>query len=118
MVKPAALITKTGVIAVCATPATLGSPRYQQLKDRYAQSITVIEPDCSQWAHMIEHRKLEEAVIRDTVHDLINDNVDVIVLACTHYHWIRRVIEKATDDKAIVIDPTNAIVNQIRRLLA
>src|SRR5688572_7572234 len=39
MVKPAAAMTKSGVIAVCATPATLASPRYAWLKNEYAQGV-------------------------------------------------------------------------------
>lgn len=34
MVKPAAQLTNTGVIAVCATPGTLQSKRYNELKSR------------------------------------------------------------------------------------
>ena len=37
MVKPAAALTKTKVIAVCATPTTLASARYAWLKEEYAQ---------------------------------------------------------------------------------
>src|SRR5581483_7333274 len=51
--KPAAEATKTGVIAVCATPRTLTSQRYAELKHRYAQGITILEPDCSDWALMV-----------------------------------------------------------------
>jgi glutamate racemase len=50
MVKPAAERTKSGVVTVCATPATLASERYHKLKRAYANNITVIEPDCSDWS--------------------------------------------------------------------
>src|SRR5206468_12417246 len=40
MVKPDAELTKIKGIAVCATPATLKSNRYQMLKETYAQGIT------------------------------------------------------------------------------
>src|SRR4051812_8825590 len=47
MVKTAASLTKTGVIAICATPRTLKTERYAWLKNTYAAELTVIEPDCS-----------------------------------------------------------------------
>ena len=50
MVKPAARDTKSKVIAVCATPRTLQSQRYNWLKDEFAQGVTVLEPDCSDWS--------------------------------------------------------------------
>ena len=45
MVKPAAEMTKSGVIAVCATPATLNSDRYNWLKNEYAKHVKFLEPD-------------------------------------------------------------------------
>ncbi len=59
MVKPAALDTKTGVIVVCATPGTLASERYKLLKQEYARSVKILEPDCSDWALMIENNRLD-----------------------------------------------------------
>src|SRR5690606_23026739 len=94
--------TKNGVIAVCATPTTLASRRYSWLKETYAKGIEVLEPDCSEWATMIEN----DTVDRDKVHELI-DNVcgqgaDVIVLGCTHYHWIEEIVKDETRGRAIV----------------
>jgi glutamate racemase len=42
MVKPAAEQTKSKIIAVCATPTTLASPRYAELIEEHAKDITVI----------------------------------------------------------------------------
>ena len=63
MVKPAADVTESRVITVCATPTTLGSERYKYLKDRYANDIEVIEPDCSEWAALIENNQMNNQKI-------------------------------------------------------
>lgn len=117
MVKPAALLTKTGTIAVCATPATLQSGRYQNLKQRFTAGITVLEPDCSPWARMIEDNQVNEAHIKETIDTVIKNGTDVIVLACTHYHWIRELIERTAAGRAEVIDPSAAIASRIKNLL-
>lgn len=117
MVKPASLLTKTGVISVCATPATLASERYTDLKQRYGASTIVIEPDCSGWAHMIEHDQIDELIIKNIISDVCEQGADVIVLACTHYHWIRDIIEKTAAGRATVIDPSDAIVRRVTALL-
>ena len=93
MVKPAAEQTKTGIIAVCATPLTLSSPRYAWLKKTYAKGITVLEPACNDWAYMIEHNQVNEALIRQQIIDVCTQGADVIVLGCTHYHWIQETIQ-------------------------
>lgn len=117
MVKPATHLTKSGIIAVCATPATLMSERYTSLKQRYSANTIVIEPDCSGWAHMIEHDQIDELIIKNIISDICEQGADVIVLACTHYHWIRDIIEKTAAGRATVIDPSDAIVRRVTTLL-
>jgi glutamate racemase len=118
MVKPAAAATTTGVIAVCATPRTLLSQRYAWLKQQYAQGIKVIEPDCSDWALMIEGNRVDRDKIALTVEGVINQGADQIVLGCTHYHWIEEIILEMAAGLAAVIQPEAAVVAQLERVLS
>ncbi len=118
MVKPAAGQTKSGVIAICATPTTLKSERYAALKRQYASNIKVLEPNCSTWSKMIEDKKVDHARIADVITDVITLGADVIVLGCTHYHWIETDIKKIADGKAIVLQPEQAIITQLKKLLS
>ena len=117
MIKPAAEMTKTGVIAVCATPTTLASSRYKELKDEYTKHVKVLEPDCSDWARMIEQSEVEEKELAKRINEVLDGNADVIVLGCTHYHWIEDEINQLAANRAIVIQPTNAIIEQLKRVL-
>ncbi len=117
MVKPAAKLTKSNTFAVCATPATLASSRYQELKTLYAEDKTIIEPDCSDWAYMIENNTLDKDKIKQQINNALLLGADVIVLGCTHYHWIKDLIELIADKKAIVLEPSEAIARQVRNLL-
>jgi glutamate racemase len=117
MIKPAAAQTKSGKIAVLATPVTLASSSYDTLKKTWAHGITVIEPDTSRWAALIEAGKSDEVPIEDTIFQLIEQNVDVIVLACTHYHWLKERAKTAAGVRAIILEPTDAIGNRIISLL-
>jgi glutamate racemase len=117
MVKPAAALTKSGVIAVCATPTTLASPRYAQLKQTYANDVEVLEPDCSDWAYMIQHNQVEVAEIAKRIRQVLKNGADVIVLACTHYHWIEQEINRLAEGRAQVIQPESAIISRVKTLL-
>lgn len=117
MIKPAAEKTKTGVIAVCATPTTLASKRYAYLKETYAPGVKVIEPDCSDWALMIESENINTAKINRIIDDICEKNADVIVLGCTHYHWIEELIKEMTRGRAEVIQPEQPVINQLNRVL-
>ncbi len=113
MVKPAAALSKTKVIAVLATPATLGSGRYRELKNQFGNELKIIEPDCRAWAKMIEHNQINDSLIDATVAQCLKDEADVIVLACTHYHWIKERIVKQAGGSITVLDPTDAIARRV-----
>jgi glutamate racemase len=117
MVKPAAAATKTGVIAVCATPRTLSSDRYKFLKDEYAKGVKVLEPDCSDWSYMIETNSVDRDKIAKIVEDVCAQGADQIVLGCTHYHWIEDLMREIADSRAQVIQPEIAVVEQLKRVL-
>ena len=117
MVKPASEQTKSGVIAVCATPRTLASQRYKWLKDTYARNVKVVEPDCSDWTLMIENNQIEEKKISDRINKALGEGADVVVLGCTHYHWIEDLIKELVDDRAKVLQPEAPVIEQLKRVL-
>ncbi len=118
MVKPAAMQTTTGKIAVCATPTTLASERYQWLKQEYAPDIDVLEPDCSEWATMIEQNTLNREAIHTQIDDVCERGADVVVLGCTHYHWIEEIINEEVEGRAVVIQPEQPVIEQLKRVRA
>lgn len=117
MIKAAAQKTKTGKITICATPATLASGRYRELVDTYAKDLQIIEPSCSDWAYMIENNQINHSKIEKVIDDTCRSGADVIVLGCTHYHWIKDFIIEATKNRAIVIEPSEAIGRRVKQLL-
>lgn len=118
MIKPAAEQTKSKIIAVCATPATLASPRYAWLKDNFAKGIKVLEPDCSDWAAMIEEKRIDKAELDKRIKDVLDNKADIIVLACTHYHWIEDEVKSLAKNRAKVLQPEEATLRQLKRVLA
>ncbi len=117
MIKPATEATKSGVIAVCATPATLASARYKWLKDTYAKNIKVVEPDCSDWAQMIETNQIDHQKIGERLNQALAAGADEIVLGCTHYHWIEDDIKNLVVGKAEVLQPEKPVIEQLKRVL-
>jgi glutamate racemase len=118
MVKPAAEMTKSCVIAVCATPTTLASQRYMELKRDFAKDVKVLEPDCGDWASMIEEGGIEQEKIASQINFVLDAGSDVIVLACTHYHWIEEEVKELAAGRAEVLQPEEAITRQLKRVLA
>lgn len=117
MVRPAAQLTETGKVAVCATPTTLASQRYAWLKLTYASGVEVVEPDCSDWSYLIEHNKMNEQIIKQRIDPVIKGGADVIVLGCTHYHWIEAQVRQIVAGKATVLQPEQPVITQLKRVL-
>jgi glutamate racemase len=118
LLKLAAEITENDIITVCATPTTLASERYKILKETYAKDITVLEPDCSAWARLIEHDAIDEAHIRDTITEGLAQGSDVIVLGCTHYHWIEEQILSVANHTVTIVQPEPLVIEELKQVLA
>lgn len=117
MVKTAAALTKSNVIAVCATRATLASDRYKRLVRDHGAALRIIEPDCSEWASLIENNLMNRPRIERAINTACEDGADVIVLGCTHYHWIKELVTALAAGRAKVIEPSEAIGRRVKALL-
>ncbi len=117
MVKTASEATKTGNFTVCATPATLSSPRYRELVSEYAKDNYIFEPDCNNWSSMIENNQIDREEIEKVVIQSEKNNSDVIVLACTHYHWIEDMIKELAGEEVLVIQPEQPLIDQLKRVI-
>ena len=117
MIKTAAELTKGKIVAVCATPATLASSRYAMLVQKYGSHLTILEPDCSEWAYWIENNQVNREHIAEIINNVCEQGADVIVLGCTHYHWIKELIIELAAGRATVIEPSEAIGRRVQELL-
>ena len=117
MLEEASKLSRSKVITVCATPTTLGSKRYHDLKQQYAEGATVIEPDCSRWTRMIEDNQVDREEIFERIDSACQKGADVIVLGCTHYHWIEELISQIANGRAEVIHPEAKVIEQVRAIL-
>lgn len=116
MVKPASALTRSGTVLVCATPATLGSERYQRLKSTWAAEVQIVEPDCSDWAAAVERGEADIVDLEQLKQLAQETSADVVVLGCTHYHWLKQRVEDALGPKVTVLEPSDAVAAQIRRI--
>lgn len=120
-VKPAAGLTKNGVIGVLATTRTLGSVRFQRLVGSFAPHLKVIPVACPGLAEAIEADgpdSVQVAMLLDVfVAPLVVANVDVVVLGCTHYPWVAEAILKRLPAGVQLLDTGEAVARQLERLL-
>lgn len=120
-VKPASMQTKTGVIGVMATNRTLASNNFQILFSRFADQVNIIPQACSGLVEQVERAELDSAKTRALIHHyvqpLVAQNVDVIVLGCTHYPFLAPLIQEIVGTSIAVIDSGAAIGRELKSRL-
>ena len=121
-VKPAALRSKAGVVGVLATAGTFGGRLYNETKAKFAKDVTVIATVADEFVELVERKEISgaaaERVVRARIEPLLKAGCDKIVLGCTHFPHLKPLIEKICDGRAEVIDPSDAVARQARRVLS
>lgn len=121
-VKPAAERSRAGSVGVMATTATLKTERFQRLLDSYANGIRVVPQACPGLVELVEEGQVAGEGVRAKLEPLIAPlraaAVDVVVLGCTHYPFLRAEIERALGPGVLVLDSGEAVARQVERVLA
>lgn len=130
--KPAAAISRNQRVGVLATRATLNSEKFHLLREQLsAESQTQFIPQaCVGLVNQIEQGDLSAPalieLLRDYVTPLLEQDVDTLVLGCTHYpfveHLIRLVIAEfqgvRSEEKQLnLIDTGEAVARRLLNLL-
>lgn len=121
-VKPACLTTRTRRIAVLATEHSLSSDMFLRTASRYAEAVEVVKVVGEGFVELVEScdefGDKEYEVVRRVVEPLLSLGIDRLVLGCTHYPFLRPLIERVIGDRAIeVIDSGEAVARRVEWLL-
>lgn len=120
-VKPAAEQTKTGVVGVLATPATFQGALYASVVERFASGVRILQDTCPGLVGQIEKGDLEglntKSILEKALLPMLTQNIDTVVLGCTHYPFVIPLIQKIAGTGVRVIDPAPAVARQAGRLM-
>ncbi|HLO65242.1 MAG TPA: glutamate racemase [Azonexus sp.] len=121
-VKPAAALTRSGVIGVLATTRTLHSERFQRLVGDHASGHRVLAQACPGLAEAIEMHGPDsrpvEQLLDAFVAPLAAAGADIVVLGCTHYPWVAAMIARRLPAGVTLLDTGEAVARQLERRLA
>lgn len=121
-VKPAAALTRSGVVGVLATRNTVDSPGLARLIAKYANGVQVLPQACPGWVERVESGELDGpetlAAVCERVQPLLSAGADVLVLGCTHYPFLTPIIERVIGPLVTIVDPAPAVARELMRRLA
>jgi glutamate racemase len=124
-VKPAAEQTKSGVVAVLATPGTMKRDYTRELIKSFGRACHVRLVGAPALAGIAEARMRGEPFERDEIAEQIapcfeeidGRRTDIVVLACTHYPFLADVMAEIAPWPVTWVDPAPAIARRLATVL-
>lgn len=121
-IKPAVLATRSGVIGTLATENTLSSEKFKKLVDEFAGDKKVLIQPCYGLVELIERGDLTSqqtrALLEKYIHPLLEQQVDTLVLGCTHYPFVRELIAEIAGNNVTIIETGEAVAKHVAKRLA
>jgi glutamate racemase len=104
---------------VLATSATFQGQLFESVVARFAEGVEVLTRACPEWVELVEHVIVEGPEAEDAVNrvmaPIVEGGVDVVVLACTHFSFLKPVVDRLSGLE--VVDPASAVAAQTARVV-
>lgn len=119
-IKPAAVNSKTQKIGILATQGTLNSSLFHENAAKFSD-VTIIEQVGHGLVQLIENGDLKSAKIKNLLRQYLNpmiaENIDFLVLGCSHYPYLLPEIRRILPMNIHIIDSGEAVAKQTSHLL-
>ncbi len=123
-IKPASERTKTGVIGLLGTAATIRQPYVDRLEAEFASGMTLLRHAAPELVHAAEAKMRGEAVdpavyeraIAGLTDQKDGKRLDVIILGCTHFPLVQAELAMVTAPDMQFVDGAAGIARRILHL--
>ena len=119
--REAARTTKNGRIGITGTEATIRSGAYERLLKEANSEIKVYTKACPLFVPLVEEGWFKDDVTRIVVQRYLKEmkeqQVDTLVLGCTHYPLLKRLIGEEIGEDVILVNPSSSVVKEMKDYL-
>ncbi|AWN23323.1 glutamate racemase [Deinococcus irradiatisoli] len=122
--KPAVAATRSGTVAVLATPVTLGGALLREVTERFAvpAGVRVLHLSHPELVPLVEVGQAESprtrAVLREVLQPAADAGADQLVLGCTHYPFLAGSIRAEFGETFALLDSGAAVARRTQAVLA
>ncbi len=125
VVEPAAVAaaksTINGKIGVIGTDRSINSGKYEETLKKINGKLQVFSKSCPMFVPLVENGYLDSKatyiIAKEYLKPLAEENVDTLILGCTHYPLIKKVISDIMGSNVTLIDPGKETANYVKTLL-
>ncbi|MGB9613039.1 MAG: glutamate racemase [Candidatus Margulisiibacteriota bacterium] len=119
--RAAVAATRFGTIGVMATVGTINSHSFPNAITSLKKDAKVVEQACPLLVPLIEGGFLEtdeaKKVVKEYLRPLLKEKIDTIILGCTHYPHLIKILREKTGPEVTFIDPAEEAVKEAKELL-
>ncbi len=121
--RAAARTTRSGRVGVIATEATIGSGAYERAIHEACgeRAVEVFSRACPLFVPLVEEGETDSQVARlladQYLAPLREQQIDTLVLGCTHYPLLKTVIAETMGEGVTLIDSAEAVAEETAQLL-
>ena len=119
-IKPAATNSKTQKIGILATQGTLTSELFYNTTQKF-HNTKIIEQVGHGLVQLIEDGQINSPEMNQLLHSylqpMIEEDIDYLVLGCSHYPYLIPQIRKILPDHIHIIDSGEAVAKQTKKIL-
>lgn len=119
--KEAANFTKTNIIGVIGTQATIFSKAYEKAIKKLNPKAKIINQACPLFVPLAEEGQVDskatQLITEEYLRIFKGTNVDTLILGCTHYPLLKKVIRKIIGKKVHLVDSAKPTVQRLKEIL-
>lgn len=120
-VKKALKVTRRKVIGVIGTRATIGSGIYERLIKERAPEVKVYGKACPLLVPLVEEGWLKKPetrmIVKKCLLPLKMRGIDTLILGCTHYPVLKKVIQAKAGKRVTLVDPAEELAEEVALFL-
>ncbi len=113
--------TKNKRIGIIGTEATISSNIYKDIICEKDSSVTVVGKPCPLFVPLVEEGWIKDPVTREVAKRYLDyfrqENIDTLVLGCTHYPLLRNTIGEIMGESVTLVNPAYETAVSLRALL-
>jgi len=120
-IKPAAKLSKTKKVGILTTESTAKNVRFTSLIEEHKQDTQIYIQPCPGLVELIEKNLLSskkcETLLIKYLTQLLKDDIDTLVLGCTHYPFLIDKIKEIVGEHVQIMETALPVTQQLKRQL-
>ena len=110
------------IIGVLATKTTVRSSYYKIAISSKKENLKIFQQECPEFVPEIEKEKLDFIKLNDLsemyLKPLLDENIEELILGCSHYPLIYNFLRKKIDSNIKIIDPSEVLIKKFNESFA